>query len=135
MPCDRDECKMLFTKILGTGSNTDGKLVPGAAEGETDPKGKKLKEEAVEGFRKAVMDWAAPQKKKPKCDEKGCFCSASDPDDGEWEKEPELKRVFIVTVKLSNGTEVKMTAEVHFKIKLVTGVCMEPEGKPIELGK
>jgi len=135
MPCDRDECKMLFTKSLGTGTNTDGKMVPGPAEGEPELKGKKLKDEAVEGFRKAVNEWAEPEKKKPKCDEKDCKCSAQEPDDQEWRKEPELKREFVVGVKLSNGTTIKMTAEVHFKVKLVTGVCLEPPDKPIELGK
>jgi hypothetical protein len=135
MSCDRNECKMLFTKILGTGTNTDGKMVPGPAEGEKELKGKKLKDEAVEGFRKAVKEWAEPEKKKPKCDEKDCACSAAEPDDADWKKEPELQRDFIVGVKLSDGTTIKMTAEVHFKVKLVTGVCLEPRDKPIELGK
>ena len=134
MPCDRDECKMLYTKILGTGSNTDGKLVSGPLEGEKELKGK-YKKEATDGFSKAVNEWAEPAEKKPECKEKGCKCTASEPSEDEWKNEKEHKRDFVVKVKLSDGSSVKMTAEVHFKFKLVGGVCLEPPEKPVELGK
>src|SRR5712691_4179854 len=92
------ECKTQFTKILGTGSQTDGKIVielPPAAATWT----KEQKEGAIKKYKDEVAEWAKPVQLEPKC-RVDCTCNAKEPTEKEWEKEAEETREFIVHVPI-----------------------------------
>ncbi len=128
------ECKIQYTKIIGSGSLTDGKIVPEVPE-EALKKLKMKVDQVIKKYKEEVNKWAEPvilEGCKGTATVK-CTCNAKEPTAKEWEKEPEEEREIIVNIPIDSTQTYPIKADIHFKVKIVSGYCIEPKGKPIEL--